>query len=817
MVKQRKRISFILVIALMITGFGFLPGEKIYAAPSNEVDLSTVDGDITITRDAMNIAASTQGGILTSGSAAQGIKITGANNTYGVIVSGEGANDRSLNITLDNVSITKDGPMALTNSAIVNMTLEGNNILNSSTSAINISAGLSVTSPNALTIMGNGVLTAMGSVGAGIGGNGVTSTTHYAMGYNGDNITIGGSVSISALSQYGAGIGGGGVNGVTGSSHRFGGSEYIEINDNANVTAKSSNASGIGGGANTQGNKGVPYCKEVKNIKITGDAIVNATGESGAGIGSGYKGTVSSISISGNACVNATNTKNGAGIGGGNDSNGIDIRISGNSNVSASGLQNGAGIGGGNGKDGSDIHITDNAKVNASGQEGAGIGGGKNAGTGSNISISGNACVNATSTKNGAGIGGGSGNGKCFNITISDNAAVNASGVTGAGIGSGGGGSQSPTASGINISGGFVTANSTYGDDIGSGSSTSNLSNKSKNIFISGGSVFAVNDKISTTPKGSGGVDVYKVKVPVLKTGTKVSLKGNLDISVPLNNSSSTYKAKTVSSDEGEHGNSFSNASAYIYLPAGTHKDIKVGTYGNGFADVSASPSGNENIIYWEQPSIPTPTFTVTLDVNGGEKLSNNKLSVTQGDKYGTLSTPKRAGYKFNGWYTAKSGGSKITKESNVTINKDHTLYARWKAEKYKLLFKSNGGKLNKKSKAVSFGSKYGTLPKAKRTGYVFKGWYTKNKGGKKVSKNTKMKSTKTLKLYAKWKKNGKIVNCKYVHLRKALGNSKVIKGYIQEGTKVSVLKKTKYGWYKVKVGKKTGYIYKKYVMKYSR
>ncbi len=43
---------------------------------------------------------------------------------------------------------------------------------------------------------------------------------------------------------------------------------------------------------------------------------------------------------------------------------------------------------------------------------------------------------------------------------------------------------------------------------------------------------------------------------------------------------------------------------------------------------------------------------------------------------YGTLPTPTKAGYTFDGWYTSASGGSKITGSTTVTSNT--TIYAHW-------------------------------------------------------------------------------------------------------------------------------------------
>ena len=51
--------------------------------------------------------------------------------------------------------------------------------------------------------------------------------------------------------------------------------------------------------------------------------------------------------------------------------------------------------------------------------------------------------------------------------------------------------------------------------------------------------------------------------------------------------------------------------------------------------------------------------------------------------KAGSLPTPTRDKYDFAGWYTAKTGGSKVT--SDTVITKNTTFYARWteKGEDY--------------------------------------------------------------------------------------------------------------------------------------
>ena len=75
--------------------------------------------------------------------------------------------------------------------------------------------------------------------------------------------------------------------------------------------------------------------------------------------------------------------------------------------------------------------------------------------------------------------------------------------------------------------------------------------------------------------------------------------------------------------------------------------------------------------------------------------------NVTYGSTYGTLPTPKRVGFIFNGWYTGEKGtGTKITSGDTVAITKDTTLYAKWTANTYKVDF--NGNMFNAYTKTVS-------------------------------------------------------------------------------------------------------------------
>ena len=68
-------------------------------------------------------------------------------------------------------------------------------------------------------------------------------------------------------------------------------------------------------------------------------------------------------------------------------------------------------------------------------------------------------------------------------------------------------------------------------------------------------------------------------------------------------------------------------------------------------------------------------TYTVTFDGNGGRPT--NSTMTTTGKKLASLPIATRSGrYSFDGWYTEKNGGTKITKAT--VFEKDTTVYAHW-------------------------------------------------------------------------------------------------------------------------------------------
>jgi uncharacterized repeat protein (TIGR02543 family) len=84
---------------------------------------------------------------------------------------------------------------------------------------------------------------------------------------------------------------------------------------------------------------------------------------------------------------------------------------------------------------------------------------------------------------------------------------------------------------------------------------------------------------------------------------------------------------------------------------------------------------GNVRNIPADVEPVSIPSYTVNFDANGGS-VSFSQKKVFSNSAYGTLPTPYRAGYTFNGWYTERDGGTRITGYSICGGN--ITLYANW-------------------------------------------------------------------------------------------------------------------------------------------
>ena len=111
---------------------------------------------------------------------------------------------------------------------------------------------------------------------------------------------------------------------------------------------------------------------------------------------------------------------------------------------------------------------------------------------------------------------------------------------------------------------------------------------------------------------------------------------------------------------------------------------------GHSLAGWWTAPEGGEQVLpdtpvtreedhtlyaHWEAQA----GYTLTFDGNGGRVKSREaKTTIREGDRYGSLPTPLREGYGFEGWFTDPDGGDAVTPDSVFTGTADAVLYAHW-------------------------------------------------------------------------------------------------------------------------------------------
>ena len=191
--------------------------------------------------------------------------------------------------------------------------------------------------------------------------------------------------------------------------------------------------------------------------------------------------------------------------------------------------------------------------------------------------------------------------------------------------------------------------------------------------------------------------------------------------------------------------NGFTKAYTVTYNANGGSVSPASATAACTFGGWATSSTGEAT--YSDQQSV----INLTTTANG----KYNLYATWSGGKLSSLPTPTRDGYTFDGWYTAASGGTKVT--TSTELSSDTTLYAHWKANNYTVTFIAEGVSLTTNTKTVTYDQTYGTLPTVSKTGYTFTGWY--DAYGNKVTETTKVNITSDSTLTAGFKINSYTFN----------------------------------------------------------
>jgi uncharacterized repeat protein (TIGR02543 family) len=143
--------------------------------------------------------------------------------------------------------------------------------------------------------------------------------------------------------------------------------------------------------------------------------------------------------------------------------------------------------------------------------------------------------------------------------------------------------------------------------------------------------------------------------------------------------------------------------------------------------------------------------YEVRFDGQGADTKPNPARMLAQPDRLTSLpAPPTKAGFAFDGWYTAKDGQGKLV-DSGTRLDSDTIVYANW-LKPYAVSFNGNGFGLDPQPapKIATVKKGIGELPlEPQHSGYLFSGWYLDKEGTKAFDPASPQSADAVV--YAKW------------------------------------------------------------------
>ena len=151
-------------------------------------------------------------------------------------------------------------------------------------------------------------------------------------------------------------------------------------------------------------------------------------------------------------------------------------------------------------------------------------------------------------------------------------------------------------------------------------------------------------------------------------------------------------------------------------------------------------------------------TYKVTFNANG-HGTAPTAQNVEENKKATEPTAPSATGYTFGGWYTDQACSDDKKFDFNTPITKDITLYAKWTANTYKIIFNAGTGTCGTESATATYADGI-TLPTATpsdvcdEVGWTFAGWATSSvaettSAPTLLKANDKYQPTSSITLYA--------------------------------------------------------------------
>jgi uncharacterized repeat protein (TIGR02543 family) len=163
----------------------------------------------------------------------------------------------------------------------------------------------------------------------------------------------------------------------------------------------------------------------------------------------------------------------------------------------------------------------------------------------------------------------------------------------------------------------------------------------------------------------------------------------------------------------------------------------------------SFSPADGNLVVHAQWTQNPSNSFSVTFEEHGGTTVSD--ATFVSGGSVTLPADPTRAGYMFNGWFSAQTGGTKFNSSFSPSDG-NLVVHAQWTQNPFTVTFEEHGGSTVSDATFVSGGSV--TLPAdPTRAGYTFNGWFSAQTGGTKFNSSFSP-SDGNLVVHAQWTQN---------------------------------------------------------------
>lgn len=181
--------------------------------------------------------------------------------------------------------------------------------------------------------------------------------------------------------------------------------------------------------------------------------------------------------------------------------------------------------------------------------------------------------------------------------------------------------------------------------------------------------------------------------------------------------------------------------------------------YGEDAVEPSAPSRADYFFTGWDKPTtniIDDTVITATYEDAHYDFIFRNddgtelyRQNVTVNGKATPPAQPTKTGYSFAGWYTAASGGTKVTDFTITSATGERTVYAHYTINSYGVKFDTNGGS-SVASKTATYLTTVSAPANPTRLGYGFGGWYKDKNCTSKWNFATDVVTAETT-LYAKW------------------------------------------------------------------